>query len=76
MTSSPSVQLELDNAIDHLAADLDMTRAALLDALTPVIVDHVIAKTAADTGRTVEEERSAILKGIAAIDRLLAWAER
>lgn len=76
MTSSSFVQLELDNAIDHLAADLDMTRAAFLDALIPVIVNHIIARTAADAGRTIEEERSAILKGIAAMDRLLAWAER
>lgn len=76
MTSSSFVQLELDNAIDHLAADLDMTKAALLDALIPVIVNHIHARTAADAGRTIEEERSAILKDIAAMDRLLAWAER
>jgi hypothetical protein len=76
MTPSSFVQLELDNAIDHLAADLHMIRAALLDSLIPVIVNHIVARNTANSGRTIEEELCAILKSIAAMDRLLVWAER
>lgn len=53
VTPAPLDPAALDEAIERMAEDRGTTRAALLDALIPVIRSHVVALAAAEAGLTL-----------------------
>jgi hypothetical protein len=64
MTYPPVSPATLERAIDRMAADLKISRDALLEALTPVVIEWAINRTAADLGITTREARARIARMI------------
>ena len=64
MTYAPVSPATLERAIDRAAADLKISRDALLEALTPVVIEWAITRTAADLGITTREARTRIARMI------------
>ncbi|HIH02926.1 MAG TPA: hypothetical protein HA263_03425 [Methanoregulaceae archaeon] len=64
MTYAPVPPAILERAIDRTAADLQISRDALLEALTPVVIEWAITRTAADLGISSREARARIARMI------------
>lgn len=64
MTYPPVSTDNLERAIEHMAAALTISRDALLEALTPVVIEWAISRTAADLGITSREARVRIARMI------------
>jgi hypothetical protein len=64
MTYAPVSPAALEKAIERMAADLRVSRDALLEALTPVVLEWCIARDAADLGITPREARTRIARMI------------
>ena len=64
MTYAPVSPAALEKAIDRMAADLRIPRDALLEALTPVVLEWCITRTAANLGCTSREARARIARSI------------
>ena len=64
MTYPPVSPATLERAIDRTAADLTISRDALLEALTPVVIEWAISRTSADLGITTREARARIARMI------------
>lgn len=62
MTYAPVSPATLEKAIDRMAAELRISRDALLEALTPVVLEWCITRTAADLGCTSREARTRITR--------------
>ena len=54
----------IEKVIDRMAADLGISRDALLEALTPAVLEWCIARDAADLGITSREARARIARMI------------
>ena len=64
MTYAPVSPANLERAIERTAADLKISRDALLEALTPVVIEWAISRTSADLGITPREARARIARMI------------
>jgi hypothetical protein len=64
MTYPPVSPATLVRAIEQTAADLKISRDALLEALTPVVIEWAISRTSADLGITPREARVRIARMI------------
>lgn len=54
----------LEKAIDRMAEELGVSRGALLEALTPVVIGWAIARISEDLGVTPREARTRIARAI------------
>lgn len=54
----------LEKAIDRMAEELGVSRGALLEALTPVVIGWAIARISEDLGVTPREARTRIAQAI------------
>lgn len=54
----------LEKAIDRMAEELGVSRGALLEALTPVVIGWAIARISEDLGITPREGRTRIARAI------------
>ncbi len=64
MTYAPVSPAALERAIDCTAADLDISRSALLESLTPVVIEWCITRMAADLGISTREARTRLARAI------------
>jgi hypothetical protein len=62
MTYAPVSPATLERTIDRMATDLMISRDVLLEALTPVVIEWAIMRTAADLGITPREARTRIAR--------------
>ena len=54
----------LEKAIDRMAEELGVSRGALLESLTPVVIGWAIARISEDLGITPREARTRIARAI------------
>ena len=64
MTYAPVPPAVLEKAIDRMAAELGISRDAVLESLTPVVIEWCITRTAADLEITSREARRRIARAI------------
>ena len=64
MTYAPVPPVVLERALARLADEVGLTRAELLEALLPIVLEWAIDRTAADLNVTTREARARIARMI------------
>lgn len=64
MTYAPIPPAVLERALVHMAEELQVSRDVVLEALTPVVIEWCVARTAADLGVSGREARKRIARMI------------